>query len=553
MNDFLNAVTHLSTERRELLERLLKQESVELPSGIHSPSCDGDIPLSFAQEQLWFLDQLEPSNPAYNIGAAIRCSGTLDPVALEQALRTLVYRHDILRTTFVAHAGKPVQVVAPTMSLDLSLVNLCGLPESERQSWVRTLIATEARKPFALASGSLLRATLLRLTEEEHLLLLNAHHIVADGWSTRVLVRELAETYEAFAAGREVLVPELPRQYADHAIRQRQSLQGDVLEELLTYWKERLADAPPALNLPTDHPRPSVRSYSGARHPFRLPDELAEAVRALGRQHGCTPFMVLLAAFQTLLLRYSGQDDFCVGSPATGRDRPGVEGVIGYFVNTLVLRADLSGDPSFSELLGRVRETCLGAYAHQELPFERLVEELRPQRDLSRSPLFQVLFTFDLEPEIRLKLPGLTLEFSEVDTGTAKFDLSLYLRQGAAGLRGYLEYDSDLFEAETAARMVGHWQTLLQAAIMDPGLQIRELRLSCCNWAQCLPPCRPSTWPTRLCLTRSPSAFISRRRCSGYTICTGRPRPPSTRRGRSSHLVRRSLQPSADPSRAFSL
>jgi amino acid adenylation domain-containing protein len=477
MNDLRSEVAHLSSERHELLERLLRQQSVELPPGMHPHSSDGDIPLSFAQEQLWFLDQLQPGNPAYNIAATVRCSGTLNPNALDQALRTLVCRHGILRTTFVARAGKPVQIIVPAVSLTVPLVDLRRLPEDERESKAPVLVTKEARKPFALACGPQLRANLLRLADEEHLLLLTFHHIVADGWSMRLLVRELAETYEAFAAGHEVVLPELPRQYADHALWQRQSLQGNVLDEQLAYWKEKLARVPPALNLPTDHPRPTVQAYRGVRHPFRLPDGLAEAVRTLGRQHGCTPFMVLLAAFQALLSRYSGQDDFCVGSPIAGRDRPEIKGLVGFFVNTLVLRADLSGNPTFAELLGRVRETCLGAYTHQDLPFERLVEELRPQRDLSHSPLFQVLFTFDLESEIRLELPGLTLEFSEVDTGTAKFDLSLYIRQSSVGLRGYLEYDIDLFKGETAARMVGHWQTLLQAAVTDPGLQIRELPL----------------------------------------------------------------------------
>ncbi|HEY7424336.1 MAG TPA: amino acid adenylation domain-containing protein [Gemmataceae bacterium] len=477
MNELLSEVAHSSPERRELLERLRRQENVASLPGILPRSAGEDVRLSFAQEQLWFLDQLEPGNPAYNLAATVRVGGPLDPVALQQALRALVCRHDILRTTFIARAGQPVQVVALTLPLAVPLMDLRGLPETQRQSRVQELTLSEARKPFDLACGPLLRASLLRLTDDEHLLLLTVHHIAADGWSMRVLVRELAEAYAAFAAGDEALLPELPAQYADHAIWQRQSLQGEILSEQLAYWREKLADASPALNLPTDHRRPSAQAYRGARHPFRLPAGLAERVRTLGRQYGCTPFMVLLAAFQTLLQRYSGQDDFCVGSPIAGRDRPEMKGLVGFFVNTLVLRADLTGNPSFGELLGRVRETCLGAYAHQELPFERLVEELRPQRDLSRSPLFQALFTFDLESEARLELPGLTLEFSEVDTGTAKFDLSLYLRESAAGLRGYLEYDTDLFEGETAARMVGHWQTLLDAAITEPSLPLSELPL----------------------------------------------------------------------------
>jgi amino acid adenylation domain-containing protein len=477
MKDFSSEVAQLSTDRDELLERLPRQERVASLPGSLPRSAGRAFPLSFPQEQLWFLDQLGPGNPAYNIAATVRFGGALDLIALQQALRALVCRHDILRTTFVAQAGQPAQVIAPTLPLDVPLMDLRGLPEVERESSARELALAEARKPFDLSRGPLLRTNVLRLGDDEHLLLVTIHHIAADGWSMRVLVRELVEAYEAFTTGREVWLPELPAQYADHAVWQRQALQGEVLGEQLTYWRERLAGAPPALALPTDRSRPTAQAYRGARHPFRLPAGLAEAVRALGRQHGCTPFMVLLAAFQALLGRYSSQDDFCVGSPTAGRDRPEVRGLIGCFVNTLVLRADLAGDPSFAEMLGRVRETCLGAYAQYDLPFERLVEELRPQRDLSRSPVFQVLFSFDHEPDAGLGLPGLTLEFSEVDTGTAKFDLSLYIRDGAAGLGGYLEYDTDLFESETAARMVGHWQTLLHAAVTDSGLRLSELPL----------------------------------------------------------------------------
>jgi aspartate racemase len=477
MNDFSSEVAHLSTERRELLERLLRQESVVSPTGTLPRCSGGDIPLSFAQEQLWFLDQLEPGNPAYNIAATVRLGGALDPVALAQALRAIVCRHDILRTTFIARAGRPVQVVAPTLPLDMPLVDLRGLPPIERDSRTRELTVAQARQPFDLACGPLLRASLLQLADDEHLLLLTVHHIIADGWSMRVLVRELAEAYEAFAAGHGLLLPELPAQYADHALGQRQSLQGEILGERLAYWKERLAGAPPMLSLPTDYPRPTVQSHRGACHPFRLPAGLTEAVRALGRQHGCTPFMVLLAAFQTLLYRYSGQNDFCVGSPIAGRGRAETEGLIGFFVNTLVLHADLSGDPSFAELLGRVREACLGAYAHQDLPFERLVEELRPERDLSRSPLFQVMFALEQEAGQCVCFPGLTFRGERLDTGTSKFDLNLQLAEKAEHIEGYLEYSTDLYEAGTAERLVGHYQMLLEGATADPGRRVSELPL----------------------------------------------------------------------------
>jgi amino acid adenylation domain-containing protein len=420
---------------------------------------------------------MEPGNPSYNIGAAVRIRGALDTVALGQAVRALVSRHEILRTTYPAGDGQPVQAVTPTPAVTVRFTDLAALPESEREGRARELGVAEAREPFNLARGPLLRTSLVRLGDEEHLLILTVHHIAADGWSMRILVRELAEFYEAFAAGQEASLPDLAWQYTDYVAWQRRSLQGDALARLLAYWKEQLAGAPPALDLPTDHPRPAVQVSRGARHYFRLPPPLAEALRRLAKQEGCTLYMVLLAAFQALLHRYSGQEAVCVGTPVAGRTRPEAEGLVGLFVNTLVLRTDLSGDPPFRALLGRVREACLGAYAHQDLPFERLVEELQPRRDPSRSPLFQVMFALDREPDARVELPGLTLALSEIDAGTAKFDLTLDLREGAEDLGGYLEVNADLFDPETAERMVGHWQTLVGAAAADPGLRLSEMPL----------------------------------------------------------------------------
>jgi len=477
MDDLLSQIADLSADRRELLERRLRQDGGGLRSPILSRGGPGEAPLSFAQEQLWFLDQLQPGNPWYNIAACVRFRGLLDPVAVEQVLRGLVARHEILRTAVVARDGQPAQVIAPAVALDMPIVNLRTLPASERAVRAQELAAEEARKPFDLSRGPLIRARLLRLGVEEHWLLLTVHHIAADGWSMRVLVRELAQLYDAFATGEETPLAELPLQYADFATWQRRCHESGAFEPQLAWWKDRLAGAPCALDLSTDRPRPATQTANGARHQFVLPAYLGEEVRELARREGHTPFMVLLAAFQAVLHRYSGQDDFCIGTPVAGRGRPELEGLVGDFVNTLALRADLAGDPSFRELLERVRETALAAYAHQDVPFEHLVEVLKPPRDAGRSPIIQVLFALDLEPDPRLKLPGLALEFSEIDTGTAKFDLSLCLRDGAAGLAGYLEYNSDLFDAETAVRLIGHWQTFLDAALADPDRHVGELPL----------------------------------------------------------------------------
>ncbi|MGH7412374.1 MAG: amino acid adenylation domain-containing protein, partial [Candidatus Methylomirabilis sp.] len=336
---------------------------------------DGPIPLSFAQQRLWFLDRLEPSNPFYNHTEAVRISGRLRVDALQRALDGIVARHESLRTTFVAMDGSPVQRIAPAKSGTLSVVDLGDVPRAEREANAELLAAEEARRPFDLARGPLLRATLLRLSEEEHILLLTIHHIVFDGWSKEVFFREMAVLWEAFSTGGPSPLSPLPIQYADFAVWQREWLQGEVLESRLSYWKHRLQGAPSVLELPTDRPRPAVQHYRGARESFELPRTLAEALHELSRREGVTLFMTLLAAFQTLLFRYTGQDDIVVGSPIANRARTETEGLIGFFINTLVLRTDLSGNPTFRELLKRVKEVALGAYAHQDVPFEELMEE----------------------------------------------------------------------------------------------------------------------------------------------------------------------------------
>ncbi len=461
MSTLSKPVAELSAdEKRAMLAQLLRKKA----GGARS------FPLSFGQQRLWFLDQMVPGLAAYNVPLAARFSGQLDIDAFAASLNALVRRHDVLRTTFMAGPdGVPVQVVSPALNLEMPVSSVRDDDE------VRRLATVEAQQPFDLKRGPLIRARLLRLSELEHVLLLTLHHIVADGWSLGVLLTDLMAFYEAKTTASRAVPTDLPIQYGDFAVWQRQSLQGDSLDRQLAYWKQRLAGATATLDLPTDHPRPAVQTFRGALCPFELTPGLVSAVRALSKREGCTPFMILLAAFEAVLHRYTGQDDLCVGTPIAGRNRAETEGLVGFFVNTLVLRGDLSGDPSFSALLARVREDCLGAYAHQELPFERLVEELRPERDLSRSALFQVLFVYQNAPLPKLEFGNLKVSSWDVDSGTSKFDLSLFIVEQNEGLRGTLEYSTELFEPATAARLVGHLCTLLEAAATDPHQRLSDL------------------------------------------------------------------------------
>ncbi|MGD0207573.1 MAG: amino acid adenylation domain-containing protein [Verrucomicrobiota bacterium] len=438
---------------------------------------NGDPALSFAQQRLWFFDQLEPGLPAYNIPAAVRLKGPLNLAALEQSLNEIVKRHESLRTTFGKVEGRPTQVIAPALTIKLPVVDLRKLPASERETEVRRWVTAEAQRPFDLSQGPLIRGTVLRLGDEEHVGLLTMHHIVSDGWSTGILVRELATLYVAFCAGGSSPLPALPIQYADFAHWQRQWLQGEVLETQIAHWKKQLAGAPAQIDLPTDHPRPAVQTFRGAHQSLVLPKHLQEGFKALSRQEGVTQFMTLLAAFKVLLYRYTSQDDLIVGTPIANRNRLETEGLIGFFVNALVLRTDLSGNPSFRELLRRVREVCLGAYGHQDLPFDRLVEELHVKRDLSRNPLFQVMFVLHHASLRTVELPGLTLSPVEGDSETAHFDLTLQLLDTEQGLTAAFVYNTDLFEAATIARMLGNFQTLLEAMVADPEQRVSDLPL----------------------------------------------------------------------------
>jgi amino acid adenylation domain-containing protein len=444
--------------------------AVQMPHApLRASRRSGPQPLSFAQQRLWFLHQMEPESPFYNLPFAVRMEGALDVDALRRALAEIVRRHEVLRTTFRADAGGSWQVIHPAPeSFDLPVADLRALPGEWARGEVLRLAADEAEHPFDLRGGPMLRALLIRAGQAEHTLVLNLHHVAGDGWSIDLLFRELSALYAAFGAGQPSPLAELPLQYADYAEWQRQWMAGGALDAQLAYWRGRLAGAPAVLELPTDRPRPAVQSHRGESHPFEVRPALAARLRALARETDSTLFMVLLAAFDLLIHRLSGREDVVVGSPIAGRMRGEVEGLIGFFVNTMALRTDLGGDPSFRALIGRVRETTLEAYAHQDLPFERVVEALQPDRALSHNPLFQVAFALQNVPMEPVRLPGLTLRLEEVDSGTSKFDLFLEMEEQGERLRGRVEYATDLWEPATADRMVRLFLHLLDGVAADP-------------------------------------------------------------------------------------
>jgi amino acid adenylation domain-containing protein len=479
MDDLRQRIAQLSPAKRALLELHLQQKAAAGPA-VATMSRRHDsapCPLSFAQQRLWFLNQLAPDNPVYNMPKAFQIRGTLNVAALRQALDAIVARHEALRTAFAFQDDRPVQRLMASRSVACPVIDLRTYPEATRQAEVQRLLCEEIQRPFDLNGDLLLRSLLLRLDEAEHILLLLTHHIASDKWSTSILCRELSALYGVFALGQPLALPELPVQYADYALWQRQWLQGAVLETHLDYWTKRLAGAAAVLTLPTDRPRPTVQTFRGARCTMALPAALAERLTALSRQAGVTLFMTLLAAFQTLLCRYSGQTDLVVGAPIAGRTRRETEALIGCFFNTLALRTDLGDDPTFCELLERVREVAMGAYAHQELPFEKLVEILQPERSLSYEPLCQVMLNFHNTPQVSLQLAGLTLTPLDIDNGASPLDLTLTIRQTEAGLQGVAEYSTDLFEATTIARMMIHFQTLLTGIVTEPTQRLSALPL----------------------------------------------------------------------------
>ncbi|BAZ08945.1 amino acid adenylation domain protein [Calothrix sp. NIES-4071] len=435
------------------------------------------IPLSFAQARLWFLDQLQPENGFYNIPLVLHLSGQLNVVALEQSLNEIISRHEILRTNFTVEQGQPIQIIAATLNLKLVVVELENLPACEQKIETQQLVSQLAVQHFNLEREPLFRANVLKLSSTEYVFVLVLHHIIADGWSLGVFERELVTCYETFHNGLTPLLPELPVQYADFTLWQRNWLTGEVLQTQLDYWQQQLKGIPTLLELPTDRCRPAIQTYKGAQKSIPLSFKLSQELVSLSKRAGVTLFVTLLAAFQTLLYRYTNSDNIVVGTPIANRNRQEIEGLIGFFVNTLVLRTDLSGNPSFEQLLSRVREVTLGAYAHQDLPFEELVEALQPKRSLSHSPLFQVMFTFENTSASSLDLRELTVSSLPVEIPIAKFDLTLSMQDTAFGLIGVWEYSTDLFDADTITRMAGHLQTILEAIVVNPKAEISKLPL----------------------------------------------------------------------------
>ncbi|MBN3951427.1 MAG: condensation protein [Nostoc sp. NMS7] len=478
MNDISQRIAALSPEQRALFELRLKHKGL---SSVNSksipkrqdPSC---FPLSFHQQRLWILHQLDPHSPVYNMPIAISFEGLLNVKALEQSLNLIQQRHEVLQTCFKTVGGQPVQekVKVSDLMLRLPVIDLRKLSESERQQSVQYFAKEEARQPFDLSQGILLRVKLLQIAEAEHVLLFTMHHIICDAWSGDVIIRELTALYEAFCREKPSPLKELPIQYADFAVWQQQWLQGEILDTQLGYWKQHLDGAKTAL-LPTDQPHSQVESSAGRRHFFALSPTLSKSLKSLSQQQEVTLFMTLLAAFNTLLYWYTAQEDILVGSPVANRNFSEIEELIGFFVNTLVLRIDLSNNPSFRDLLQRVREVALAAYAHQDLPFERLVAELQPERNLNHTPLFQVWFVLHNTPISVLKFSGLKLSLVETESGMVRHDLKLDISETSEELKGFFEYKTNLFRATTIASMSELFEIILATVVAQPDIKLSQL------------------------------------------------------------------------------
>ncbi|MBD2521399.1 non-ribosomal peptide synthetase [Nostoc sp. FACHB-133] len=454
----------------------LQQQDLELAALPILPRAENaETPLSYAQQRLWFLDQFEPNSASYNIPFGLRLVGTLNVAALEESLIEIIHRHEALRTNFITVDGQATQIIQTQPNWSIAVVDLKHLPLTEQEIAAQKLVKQQAFEPFDLESEALIKATLIVLSQTEQWLLVCMHHIVSDGWSIGVFVQELQAIYNAYSQSEPSPLLPLPIQYADFALWQRQWLQGEVLNSQLSYWQEQLANAPTFLPLPTDRPRPPVQTFNGAYLEFALSVELTKKLIKLSQQQGVTLFMTLLAAYNTLLYRYTGQTDILVGTPIANRDRTEIEGLIGFFVNTLVMRTDLSENPTFSKLLPRLREVALSAYAHQDLPFEMLVEALQPERDLSYTPLFQVMFVLNNAPITEIELTGLRVSSLPIESAIAKFDLTLSMESTTTGLVGGWEYNTDLFDSSTIERMTGHFVTLLESIVANPQERISQL------------------------------------------------------------------------------
>ena len=476
MSDLSDRISKLPPEKRAILEKMLMERAGTGTRGIPKREAQGPCPASFPQRRLWFLDRLRPGGCTYNEPVSLRFEGPLDVEALNSSLSEIVRRHEALRTAFPEIDGEPCQRVCDAAPADMPLVDLRDLPEGEREDKVRALARELAREPFDLQRGPLVRFSLFRLSGEDHVLVSVIHHIIFDGWSGRVFQRELAECYNAFSRAREPDLPELPIQCADFSQWQAERLSGAALEKQLSYWRERLEGLEP-VELPIDHPRPATQTFAGGTYEFLLPKDVLDGLKDVSKTARTTLFMTLMAGFQTLLGRYTGQEDFALGSPVANRTRVEMEGLIGFFVNNLVSRADLSGDPPFAELLERVRASTLKGYENQELPFARLVEELRPERHMSRAPLIQVMFAFQNMPGGAGEFEGVRVSRFRVEPGIAKFELTLFVQEQPEGIRGRFEYNSDLFDAVTVERMAGHYRMLLESTVDDPSRRLSELSL----------------------------------------------------------------------------
>ncbi|HEV2472154.1 MAG TPA: amino acid adenylation domain-containing protein [Chthonomonadales bacterium] len=492
--DILDRLSQLPAEKRALLQRkLLERRASGAAALAITPRAEsGPCELSFAQELMWLLDQLSPGITSYHVPRALRMKGSLNLSALEAGLNEIVARHDVLRTSYHAQGGTPIQVISASAPVALEKIDLRSLADTDREVEARRILFDEAGRPFDLSALPALRCTLLRLADNEYILLLVTHHIASDGWSKGVLFRELEELYTAFCEGRPTNLAPLPIQYADFACWQRKWLTGNVLDEQLGYWRKRLEGMPAALELPADRPRPAIQSGKGARRNTVYSKILGDGLKQLSMQEGCTLFMTLLTAFHILLSRYSGQTDIVIGTPVSGRTRTEIEGLIGYFSNSLVLRADLSGNPTYREALREVRSSVLGAFSHQDLPFEMLVKELQPHRDLSRTPVYQIMFSVGSHHTEQLNLPGLSITPLLMDRNTAKFDMTLGLRESPDALLAGVEYSTDLFCDDTMARLLDNFGTLLESIAANPDQNIRSLpvisraeqRLLAVDWQQ---------------------------------------------------------------------
>ncbi|MHC4268500.1 MAG: non-ribosomal peptide synthetase [Planctomycetota bacterium] len=477
MSNTSKRIENLSPEKRALLEKKLKEKKLatSMRKSIPRRENPGVAPLSYAQQRLWFLNQLEPDSPFYNISQVFRIHGTINVESLHKALNAIINRHEILRTSFKLEGEQPVQVISTKLTLDLPTINISESPGKKRETRIQNLISDFTQQPFDLTCGPLILFHLIRIDSQEHIFVVVMHHIISDGWSMGIFNRELEALYNSFCSGEPYTPQELPIQYADFSQWQRQWFKGNVMENQLDYWRKQFKNVPSLLDLPIDHQRPLIQSFRGSKKSVLLSNELTRALKALSIKKNTTLFMTLLAAFQLLLFRYTGQKIIVTGSPIANRTISEIENLIGFFVNTLVFRADFSDNPTFSELLKQVRQVTLNAFENQDLPFEKLVEELQPERNLSYSPLFQVMFAFQNDSPVSLDLSNLTLTPVKVDYKSSKFDLTLFVSETDQGLRALMEYNTDLFNHDTIMRMLGNFQTLLENITKNPDCSISTI------------------------------------------------------------------------------